>query len=603
MFVMLIVSCATSTGAVSSPVKTDALPLIETAESLSDARKISLTVENPTRFDIYFDEGQRIEKKSRGTVTLFSEDATLSGGFDIRYEIPLSDTVVIYPIGDHQTIRGGQTSFTAKEPQLISGGYGPYIKISNRANNAISFYTSGTVNPSWEQKGNPVVGDYLTWTDKREFSPDETAVFNISSDISYDGYSIKDGQKNIPFSLPKVEKNFLYEFEYYSSGSITLTDARPLRRIGEPGWAKTVADANYPPALVQGGDGEAITFLAAGENGATLYSLPPNSTAWDAHTRQDTSVDTTVLMRTKDGRLLLVGYQYNGSTYTPFVQKQSPDGNVQWQTPASTRQDSRSAYLLAAAEKGDDTWLVAGGADTGVNSSGAYRPYIREIRDTGAGVESVWELGPGDFDTRCGAVDIAVYDIQYKVWRVAGKLLPDARNTQGTYICTVADGNILSTDMSLEHFSFSKICAGNNGYYLIGEEQKPNGEVYAVALYYDAAGKKVWQQAAQLKSYSYYQDALVDSENKQLVLVGTMGANNDRGKGGTPFIQGVNPENGTQLWLQELNDPAFGKAALVYQMIKAPDYGYILSLTGMADDFYAEPFIVARVNAQGRLIK
>jgi hypothetical protein len=541
---------------------------------------------NHTFFDIeILTESRVIPHGDEREISLPVQSNIVTEGYQISYRVKLAEGVIKTIPGDHIIIKPGQDRVVIEIPQFSYNE--SYVTVLNNSSQPIRV----------RRTNSSIYRNNIEET-RAEFPTGSRNVY-LADLISS---SIATAQDELfPIPLDHVSPGFIYEF-VFDGANVSLTDARPLHRIGEQGWAKTVADANYPPALVQGGDGQAITFLAAGENGATLYSLPQNSTAWEAHTRQDISTDTTVLMRTKDERLLLVGYQYNGDTYIPFVQKQSVDGKVQWQAPASTRQDSRSAYLLAAAEKGDDTWLVAGGADTGVNSSDAYRAYIREIRDTGVGVESVWELGPGDFDSRCGAVECAVYDTQYKVWRVAGKLLPNARNIQGAYICTVADGKILSTDMNFEHFSFYKICADNNGYYLIGEEQKPNGEVYAVALYYDAAGKRVWQQTSQLKSYSYYQDALVDSENKQLVLAGTMSAGNDMGKGGTPFIQGINPENGTQLWLQELNDPAFRNAALVYQMIKAPDYGYILSLTGMADDFYDKPFVVARVNARGRLI-
>jgi hypothetical protein len=588
---ILFISCVTP------PVSTN----IDAGNNIQNTEKyiFSVDINNPTIFNISIDN-QIVEKNKDKTVELPVYENELSAGFDITYEIPLSESVSLFCKGDKQTIRKEQSAMKINAP-LLNEDYGCYVKITNKANNSVAFINGNSRIPILEQRGNYVIAG-----SRYEFSPNETAVYKIDDDFISNNYAIRDGRKDNSLIIPEIRQNYLYQYEYGADG-LVMIDARPLHRTGEPGWAKTVADANYPLTLVQGGEAagttdNAILFLASTENGTALYSLPQNGTAWDVHTREDTSVDTTVLVRTKDERFLLIGYQYNGDTYIPFAQKQSADGNVQWLLAPSTRQDSRSAYFTAVAQKDADTWLVAGGADTGVNSSGAYRAYIREIRDTGTGVESVWELGPGDFDPRCGAVKSAVYDAQNKVWYVAGELLSED-NGIGTYICVVENGKIIGADTSLEHFSFSKICVGNNGYYLVGEEQKPNGEVYAVLLHYDANGNRIWQQATQLKSYSYYQDALVDSENKQLVLAGTMGAITDRGKGGMPFIQGVDPENGTQLWLQELNDPAFEKASLVYQMIKAPDYGYILSLTGMADDFYAKPFVVARVNARGRLIK
>lgn len=300
----------------------------------------------------------------------------------------------------------------------------------------MAFVNGNSRIPILEQRGN-----YVLPGSRYEFSPNETAVYKIDDDFISNNYAVRDGKKDNPLIIPEIKQNYLYQYEYSAKG-LVMIDARPLRRAGEAGWAKTFTSANYPLTLVQEGEGngEGTLVFASTEQGTTLYSFDSDGTARETHSREDTATNIPALMRTEDERLLLVGYQYKGAVYTPFVQKQSADGIVQWLLPPSTRPDCRSAYFTRLAPKDADTWLLAGGADTGVNSSGAYRPYIREIRDTGVGVESVWELAPHDFDPRCGAVKAAVYDALNKVWYVTGALLSD---TTGAYICMIADGHIL----------------------------------------------------------------------------------------------------------------------------------------------------------------
>jgi hypothetical protein len=568
----------------------------------ADANTLNVTVVNRTYFDVeIIDDTRIIPSNSEKHIALPPHGEGLNDGYRISYRVYLlPDIFITIPRAENMIIKAKQDTAIIESPDFALRTSYFILKndakqtISLRKDNASTIYINPAVQFTPEiKRGSPYI------------EPGNQSIYDELAPGSNRFLIETDQYKSIPFLLDHVAPGFIYEF-VFDGANVSLTDARPLRRIGESGWVKSVADANYPLTLVQGVPASttdnAIVVFASTENSTALYSFDSNGTARESYNREDSSADISVVMETKDERLLVVGYQYDGSTYSPFTQKQSKEGNVQWLLTPSTRQDCSSAYFTAVAQKDADTWLVVGGADIGVNSSEGYRAYIREIRDIGTGVESVWELGPDDFDPRCGAVKAAVYDEQNKVWYVEGELLSENSGT-GTYICAIGDGKIIGIDTSLEHFAFKKICVGNNGYYLVGEELKPNGEVYAVLLHYDANGNRIWQQATQLKSYSSYQDALMDSENKQLVLVGTMNASSDSGKGGTPFIQGVDPETGTQLWLQELNDTAFQKADLVYQMIKAPDYGYILSLTGIVDDFYAKPFIVARVNARGRLIK
>jgi hypothetical protein len=86
------------------------------------------------------------------------------------------------------------------------------------------------------------------------------------------------------------------------------------------------------------------------------------------------------------------------------------------------------------------------------------------------------------------------------------------------------------------------------------------------------------------------------------VLAGTILARDETGAGGTPFIQGINSETGAQEWLQELSGMP-GNPALVTSIIPMPEYGYLLSLAGVTEGEYAPPYMLVRVNEQGRLLQ
>jgi hypothetical protein len=182
----------------------------------------------------------------------------------------------------------------------------------------------------------------------------------------------------------------------------------------------------------------------------------------------------------------------------------------------------------------------------------------------------------------------------------------DLLRTEGVsaYLAFLDDsGGILAVDTSFSGFSFNRILsAPEGGYYLAGEEQKPGGLSYAVLFRYGADRQELWRAADQPGFHSYYQDALLDEEAGLIVLAGTMKGEDPMGKGGTPFIEGVNAETGKREWIKALDEPVFHGAALAAGIAKAPDYGYVVSLAGLSGGGYGPPFIIARVNARGFLV-
>ncbi|MDR2500313.1 MAG: hypothetical protein LBD37_04425 [Treponema sp.] len=598
----LLVSCATE-----SP----AAPVPAAAIDAPGAGEFVLRVENPTRFNVYFERGQLVRKGSSAPVSLALEDAALTGGIDILYEIPLSGTVVLYCKGDHRTIRENQSSLTVTEPR-ITENYGTFIALTNRADNAISFYAGGTAEPSWEQKGSPAAGNHLTWTDKREFSRNETAVFSIRRDSGTDDFHIRDSRRNIPLRLPPLMAgNFLYSFEYNGSAAV-LVDERPLRRVAESPWAKTIAGAE---GLVWPAPGnEQSSFFAPAAQGLFRHDFD-SAGSGGAPVFSGERFEIVHAGRTADG-FMTAGYAQTGNTFRPIALIQGEDGAMRTELAPSTRRDRYSAYYLAAAAGGIDgpggagTWLLAGGADSGVNRPDGYRPYLRLVRRERGGLVPVWELGGDEFNAQpsgnqCGPITAAAYDPAHDRWLAAGNTLEWDRygNSLGnSWLAGIsANGTIQKIDRSFKGMTINKILTGAGGaYYLAGEERKGN-ESRGFCVKYASTGAELWRLASQPPPHSYVQDAVLDEAGQRLVLAGTLRAADPSGQGGIPFTLGLDAESGGLLWREELASPALNGAAVVTAIGPAPDYGYVLALAGVGDGNFARPFGIARINSRGKL--
>jgi hypothetical protein len=553
----MIISCTTATNAVVSPVeekKNDA--------SSGDARRLSLTVENPTRFTIYFDGNQWVEKKSRGTVILYIEDATLSRGFDIRYEIPLSGSVSLYPIGDHRTIRD-QASFTVNEPHLIDR-YGPYLKITNRANNAISFYTNGTVNPSWEQKGSPL-NDYITWTDKREFSRDETVIFDIGRDFNHDAYFIRDTRRNVPLVLPqRTEKNYIYEYEYTPQG-IVFTDARPLHRIGEPSWNRLIPDAVSALEITETPEKDRSTLLTA----------------------------------------------LSGNRFIQYTLDQ--EGGIQnreaWTVGGNEYIDLRTA--AASGEPG--RFIAAGGADS---FEGAFSdpPYTAWIGALGDNASLLWETDLGRFETedlnRYGPVQSLARDPGGDRYRFCGDLIawdspgenPLPESYMGSFRIAEGRGLVEDPPVILEGLSLTHISCGRDGGFYITGKRWANGRAAALVQSRDSGGRLLWEISPPLPGNSWYRCAAVDEDGGRIILAGTLGAPSPAGGGGRPFIQALALGDGAVQWLRILEEDVFSNMNAAAAVAKAAEYGYAITLSPVSGGRETGPFMAARVNEAGRYI-
>ena len=529
-------------------------------------------------------------------VGLRTGSGTLSGGFDIWYEVPLSSTVPIYIRGDRRTIRDNQDSLVINELR-ITENYGRFITIRNNAGSAISFWTGGIAIPLIEQRGTPSLQNFLTATNRREFSPGETAVYDISRDAGNISYFIDDSGRRVPFFVPQpLKRNHLYSFSYNGS-AVILTDSRPLHRAGEPAWAKTISNATDPMMLVSAEE-QIHLFTSIDQNiahytfGSAGNEKSQNINPGYFHIR--------AASQTADG-FLIAGFEQTGRDLRPIARIHGEDGVLRRSIEPSTRRDIHSAYFSTVAQKDNSSWLLTGG---GMQvSDQAFFPYARHVRDDGGRLATLWELTRADFETHtpgiiCGAVSSAIYDPVRNRWLLTGQTL----RTSASYLAEVnAEGIIQKIDTSFIDLSFNKILLDTDGYYLAGYELKDGGR-FAFIAKYNTGGGQIWRLSEQPRSNSYYQDVILDIENNRIILAGTMQATEASGRNGVPFIDAVNMETGELLWREILSDPSLSGTSLVTAIAHAPDYGFVLTLSGYSD-WFEKPYMITRVNSQGKLLK
>jgi hypothetical protein len=592
---VLFLSCASTDKTDTVAVETvDAITSPENSQTeiiQKSDQEITILVDNPTNFNVYFDGSQLVRKQSSARVNLLIEDATLTSGFDILYEVSLSNTVSIFCKGDHRTIREDQTSFTVTEPKLTES-YGTYIILRNGVNNAISFYTGGEVNPSWEQRGSPIMGDNLSRTDKREFSPAETVVFKIDRSLPQGSLHIRDNRRNIPLILPSdVQGNYAYTFDYTANGA-TLTDARPLHRIGESMWRRTIESTGRP--FFAENTNRTITAISAD----TFGVLDSNGTIIESNSLKGNR-SITSMNRMSENAYLTAGFEQNGIFYSSVLEKRSRDGIVIWKASASLRNDSEYAALLSIVQKENDVWLAGGMAESHNNAmNGFYQPYLKEICDRGNSVEVAWEMGPDDFPDEWEKIRCMTYDEKNKRYIIVGDLFSSSGEDKKSFMAFISEDGKLLDSFIIDNTTFNQVlCDADGNVYLTGEEVVQN-QAYAVIRKFDSSGNPLQFVTRRLSANSYYQTALFDEDTGFLVLGGTSGAETASGNKGRPFVQAIDITNGAEVWFEELSSIASG-LNLVTGLQKAIDYGFLVSLSGIHDNF-SPPYFIARLNSQGK---
>ena len=417
---------------------------------------------------------------------------------------------------------------------------------------------------------------------------------------------------NAVFGAMAYRPGYVYSFEY-NGASVTLIDERPLRRAGESSWAKTITEAD---GLIWPAPGNGNTsFFVPTARGLARHDYD-SAGVGGAPVSAGERFEIAHAGRAGDG-FLLAGYAQTGNNFRPITLIQGEDGATRGAPLSpSARRDRYSAYYLSAAAKdaaaNDGAWLLAGGADSGLNRPDGYRPYLRLIkRDSGGALVPVWEIGGDEFNAiasgnQCGPISAAAYDPARDRWLAAGKTLEwdmYGNSLGNSWLAIInAAGTIQHIDTAFKGLDINKILTGPGGSWYIAGEERKGGESYAFCVKYSGDGRELWRLAGQPPSYSYVQDAVLDGERQRIVLAGTMRAADPGGQGGVPFTEGLDAETGKSLWRVELKAPALSGTSIVTGVTLAPDYGYILTLSGIADNDFARPFGVARINSQGKII-
>jgi len=492
-------------------------------------------------------------------------------------------------------------------PGLIdnSASYIPvYIIFTNRSNR------TGGVSISRNASRNQMTG--INFSDaKSNININETIIYRENP---RDLQNLRINPINLNFGEMAYQAGFIYSFIFDESG-VNLTDARPLHRAGESGWVApipvTAAKASTPLLAADG----TIQLFAPVNNGVTRYAYDSGGNK-KAEVRNGDNFQAVSAMQAENG-YFIAGYEKKGDRFFPIARIHNADGTIRRLLAPSTRPEYYSAFYKTTAQK-DNTWLAAGGAKA-IDDDDSFA-YVRFAADNGSALTVSRELGKKDFNeflkitdqspftiARCGEIKCAAYVSAGNRWLLSGENIEyDSMFSPitGSYLAVIGeDGKIQKIDASFKGMSFYKILPDKEGnYYLLGEEQKGN-DTLAVIIKFNSGGGKLVQNTAAPPSHSWYQDAILDIENGQIVLGGTMQAADENGNKGIPFIEALSIDKLERLWQAPLKDPAFGKAALVTAVVPAPDYGFAVTLSGIDDGYIDQPYLIARVNARGKLLK
>ena len=594
VWLCLIYSCA-------APQKiTDSMP----DESIEYTFDVSIT--NNTQFDLeILDDSRVIPKNGEKKVTLPAFFNELNDGYRIIYRVKLLDDIFIrIPRMENLVIKREQKSASIESVDFESNLC--FLLLQNEGNQIISLKTDIAYLSAIEQAEPRKYGSPTLAPGKSHICEITPGPVNLMVESDY---------RSVGLLFDTAKPGYIYSFLYTVNG-ITLTDSRPLYRVGESAWAETIPEANATLKLAVK-DGE-IHMFAPTDNGLVRYAY---DSAGNKKEQIPSGDDFQISVAIPTGNdFFIAGYEvnYSRNITIPIARIQGADGTPRRLLSMSGNPEYNSAFYNTAAQK-DSTWLLAGG----ITQFGEPSAYARLVRDNGSALTAEWELGRAHFDAAlksnaqtassgigCGEIESAVYDSKRDRWLLTGNNLEfDSmlRPVVGSYLAIVnSTGDIQKIDTSLKGFSFYKILIDAQGnYYLVGEEQKGTDSL-AVIVKYNADGLKLWQipvpPSSQPAVYSYYNDAILDIENSQIVLGGTLDANDGSGNGGKPFVEGVDMEKGTSLWREVLTDPVFAGTSLVTSIVPAPDYGFVVTLSGI-NDYTSPPYVVARVNARGKYIK
>jgi len=430
----------------------------------------------------------------------------------------------------------------------------------------------------------------------------ETLVFRVNP---RDLQSLRVNPLNISFGEMVYRDGYVYTI-IFDGTTATLTDSRPLQHIGESTWVRHIANATGPAILLP--ENNSVRFFAPAGRNLVRHDFDSAGN----ETRQVLSGDSFTLKFASQASdaCLVSGYeeQPNGDLL-PIARVIGEDGTLRHDLTPSQQPQIRTAYYSSAAHNDNSLWLFSGGAAE--SRYFGYAAYVRLVRLSSTGFTPVWELTLRDFKAfdpsiNCGPVTAAAYNPIKRNWIIAGDVLEyDSlrRPVKRSFVAELDDnGKLQSFDSSFMSLSINKILVLPDGAVYLAGEELSSGVIRAALVKYSPGSKQEWKAPNQSAAYSFYDDAILDITENRMILAGTLSAKAETGQGGVPFIEAINLENGALIWRRELSAPPFTGASIVTGLSQALGFGFVLSLSGM-DDYYTEPFIIARVNSQGVLLQ
>jgi hypothetical protein len=443
-------------------------------------------------------------------------------------------------------------------------------------------------------------------SDKRIINGQETVIYSINPRNS----NLFISPVNKQLEKIQYHNSYVYYFTFDGS-SITLTDSRPLHRVGENSWVEPkeeiknryqeIVNATSVMPLIT--DNNEIHLFASNENELNRIVFDSVGNKKNTIPSRD-SYKITYASVINDG-FFIAGYkEIRHNNYKPYAQIIGMDGVLKRQPQESA--DFESVRYLTAARKDNTTWLLAGDCTNPLltNNDGTKTShfgsiaYARIIRDEGNKLNAIKDWDGKDF-LKYNNIKAAEYNKEMACWLITGEKISPSN---GYYLARINDDGTIQNISDFTGIEFNKIFADKNGcYYLAGQEQKGDG-TYAVLIKYDTSSNEIWRSSKQPQSHSYYYTGILDNENNRIILAGTLKANDKYGNGGKPFIESVDITNGSLDWHEEFIEPDFSETSLVTALEYAPYYGFVLTLSSMNDGYISKPYKIARINSRGKYI-
>jgi len=542
-----------------------------------------VTLVNNTPFDLEIIDNSRIIPRlgeKRITLPAFFEE--LNNGYRVNYRVQLLDELFIsIPRKENIIIKQEQNTITIKTAEFESELC--FLVLQNEGTQTISL-----------KMDNAYLAPLIQWEPRQYgptpyLGPGKTYVYEIKQDLN-DMVLETDQYRTTPLILAAAKPGHIYKF-LYKGNETTLTDSRPLHRVGEDAWVEPIEATETEPIQLVATKDE-IHVFASTERG--LLRKAYDSAGKVTNSSQSESISILTFAGAAEGGFFVAGYEeLTNGDYLPIARINNKDGATRCVLIPSEQYGNER--FLTVAQKDDTTWLLAGdGARNGTFLNTAYARLVRLEKNE---LKTIWEHGGNDFKgnstiNECRKITSAVYNHKRDSWLVTGENID-----QNYFVAEISRNGTITVNHSFGNMLFWKVLIDSDGNcYLAGEEQIRN-ESHAVLIKYDLDNKRFTQIPIPHSSDSFFQDAITDTANNRIILGGIMK--------GVPFVEAVNIQTGKLVWREELSNPEIKKtgAVLVTGIVSAPDYGFALALSGIIDGTFGRPFIIARVNSHGKFIR